>query len=182
MIQGKEVGNWDQKVYASLVSSLEKKSAKAIELLKLRADIETVNEATDLLQTELNHFNFVVKNWEIRAKSAVRTQTVLKFRVIGRTKKSKSQELKKFSQRKIHSYFEASKASKKQVRRKLTISSDESDVQERIQALGDPETEISMPTNARQGDDLEGVRPVSESPLTSDSENDSAPNLNEVFD
>ena len=162
-----------------MVSSLEKKSAKAIELLKLRSDVATVKEATDLLQTELNHFNFVVDNWEIKAKSAVRNQTFLQFRVIGRTKKSKPQKVKAFSQQKIQKFFEAKK--KKQVRRKLTISSDE-DIQERVQALGDPETESSLVTKARQGGEMPGIQPVSDSPLTSsDSDNESAVDLNEVF-
>ena len=181
MVQDKEVGNWDQKVYASLVSSLEKKSAKAIELLKLRSDVATVKEATDLLQTELNHFNFVVNNWEIKKKSAVRGQKLLQFRIIGKTKKSKSQKLKKFSQPKIHMFFEAEKAKKKQVRRKLTISSDESDFQDKVLALGDPVVETVVETQARQGDELAGIAPVSDSPLTSDSEMESPVDLNEVL-
>ena len=70
---------------------------------------------------------------------------------------------------------------KKPVRRKLTISSDESDIQDRVQALGDPETDESKVSQARQCNDVVGVRPVSDSPLTSDeSANESAVDLNEV--
>ena len=164
--------NWDARVYNSLVNSLENKAKKAIELLRLRMDMGTVTEATDLLDTEVQHLKTVVKNWMDPKKPKVKGQLFLKTRRLGKTKKSSETKLKCFRQLKI-TLFQKPKG------RKLCISSDESeDLLEKVQALGD-QSESVLPGARSDADVLLGCRPVSDSPLTTDSE--AANGAHEVF-
>lgn len=154
---------WDALVYSSLVNSLETKAKKAIEMLRIRMDMDTVTQAMDLLDTETQHFTSVVKNWEGSKKPKVRGQTRLKTRCLGKTKKSSVSRKISFTQLKIDSIF------KKPKTRKLCISSDESEeLLQKIQALGEQDSKLPEPRD----DDVElaGVEPLGDSPLTTDSE------------
>ena len=146
------------------MNSLESKAKKAVELLRLRMDMGTVNEAMDLLETEVQHLKTVVKNWIDPKKPKVKGQTYLKTRCLGKTKKSSNLKYVSYKQLKIDSFFKKPKG------RKLCISSDDSEeFLDKIQALGD-QSESILPGAREEGDDLAGIRPVSASPLTTDSE------------
>ena len=122
----------------------------------------TVGEAMDLLKTEVQHFENVVKTWEESKQPKVRGQTYLKTRCLGKTKKSSCTRKIHFKQLKIENFLQ------KQKKRKLCISSNSSEeLLERVQALGD---QSSLPGVRAEQQDLVGIEPLSDSSLTTDSE------------
>ena len=148
-----------------MVSSLERGTKQAFQIMRARADMDSFEEASNLIMSEIRHMERVVKAWNQQALK-VRGQTKLKSRCLGKTKKSRTVIMPKYKQKLIPEFF---KVPKKKSNRNLCISSDESDTTlGKIQALGDPEDDSVLP-GVRQLPAEEPNVPA-ESPLTTDSE------------
>ena len=125
-------------------------------------DMDTVTEATDLLELEIQHLKTVVKKWVEPRKQKVKGQLLLRTRCLGKTKKSREFKKNSFRQLKIENFLQKPKT------RKLCISSDSEDLMDKVQALGDSESALPEPRADVGG--IDGVEPISDSPLTSDTE------------
>ena len=109
-------------MFLNLVDTLEVGCKRAIDILKEKPSKDGVKQASDLIQSELNHLVKVTSNFGKNPK--VSGQSKLIFRRLGKTKRSKEILIKKLRQSKMTEYFQKPKV----VKRKLVISSDSEDV------------------------------------------------------
>ena len=113
------------RVYADVISSLESGCKRAVEILRESASKESVKQATDLIQSELQHLLKITSNIDKNPKVSI--QTKLSFVCLGKTKRSKETILPTYKQSKLTEFFQKPKL----VKRKLIISSDSEEVSEK---------------------------------------------------
>ena len=126
--------SWDLRVYMDVINSLETGCKRAVEIMRESLTQERVKQATDLIQSEVQHLLKVMSN--VGKNPKVSTQSKLNFICLGKTKKSDEIILPSYRQMKLTKFFKKPKS----VKRKLVISSSESE-------------EISGKMDDKNGDD-----------------------------
>ena len=121
------------RVYSDVINSLESGCKRAVDILRENASKESVKQATDLIQSELQHLLKITSNIDKNPKVSI--QTKLNFVSLGKTKRSKETILPVYRQSKLTEFFQKPKS----VKRKLVVSSDSEEVSEK--------------TNEKDGDD-----------------------------
>ena len=121
-----------------IVDSLETGCKRAVEILRENASGDGVKQATDLIQSELQHLLKVTSSIDKNPVAKVSKQTKLDFVCLGKTKKSDEIILPVYIQRKMTEFFQKSKS----VKRKLIISSDSEGVSEKITDKEDDESPL----------------------------------------
>ena len=105
--------NWTENVKLSTVGNFKSICLKASEMLRIKFDVETVDEVSDMVKAEIKHLRVLAEQWNPKKTKGtpkkVSIKKLLKIKVVGKTKKSNTTNTKLWYQTKIVDYFQGQK-------------------------------------------------------------------------